>query len=103
MIRRREAGAHRQHRHRTRISQGDAAALRQGAGGGRNGSGDYLESAELYDPATGTWSSTGSLDTTRFFTRRRCCQSGKVLVAGGLGDWFAINGTEFYDPDTATP
>ena len=27
----------------------------------------YLSSAELYDPASGTWSSTGSLGTARSY------------------------------------
>ena len=33
----------------------DAAALRQGAGGGRRKDDGALTSAELYDPASGTW------------------------------------------------
>ena len=46
--------AHRQPRHRTLRSHGDATALRQGAGGGgSNLDIDTLSSAELYDPATG--------------------------------------------------
>ena len=32
--------------------------------GGQNNSG-YLTSAELYDPASGTWTATGSLNTAR--------------------------------------
>ena len=55
MIRRREAwSGDRQPRHRTLSSHGDAAALRQGAGGGGTDSGfGYLSSAELYDPGLG--------------------------------------------------
>ncbi len=39
------------------------------AGGAGNGSGDgfFLRSAELYDPASGIWSTTGSLLTGRVF------------------------------------
>ena len=41
--------------------RGDAIAVRD------------LSSAELYDPATGRWTATGSLGTARAITRRRCC------------------------------
>ena len=38
----------------------------------------YLASAELYDPASGTWTATGSLATrTRISTRRRCCPTAR--------------------------
>jgi Galactose oxidase, central domain/Kelch motif len=60
----------------------------------------YLGSAELYDPATGTWSFTGNLDANRAGHEATLLQNGKVLVAG---DFFADNRiSELYDPATGT-
>jgi hypothetical protein len=66
--------------------------------------GNDTASAELYDPATGTWTATSSLNTARYFHRAALLPNGKVLVAGG----FFFNGTrghslascELYDPAT---
>jgi len=62
-----------------------------------------LASAEIYDPATGTWSSTGSLVTGRGYHTATLLSNGKVLVAGGIKDktssrWVAS--AEIYDPAT---
>jgi hypothetical protein len=50
--------------------------------------------AELYDPATGTWSVTGSMNVARIFHSLTLLPTGKVLVAGG------DTSAELYGPDT---
>ncbi len=60
----------------------------------------YTESAELYDPATGTWSVTGNLSTDRSSHTATLLPNGKVLVAGGCCP--SLNSAELYDPATRT-
>ncbi|MCP3136955.1 hypothetical protein LXT23_06375 [Pyxidicoccus sp. QH1ED-7-1] len=63
----------------------------------------YLDTAEVYDPATGTWSSTGSLATKRGAHTATLLPSGKVLVTGGnMGGSGSLATTEVYDPETGT-
>ena len=60
-----------------------------------------LSSAELYDPATGTWTATGSMGTARREHAATLLPSGQVLEAGGYnGDY--LNGAELYDPVSGT-
>lgn len=58
-------------------------------------------SAELYDPATGSWQLTGSLATGRFLHTATLLPSGKVLVVGGTREpSVPIATAELYDPAT---
>jgi hypothetical protein len=64
------------------------------AGGYKNGF--YLASAELYDPASGTWTATGSLSTPRVGHTATLLPNGKVLVAGGYTGHIALASAELY-------
>jgi uncharacterized protein (TIGR03437 family) len=57
-------------------------------------------SAELYDPATGSWTPTGSLSTVRAFLLAVLLPNGKVLVACAGNFTFSLNTAELYDPAT---
>ena len=56
-----------------------------------------LASAELYDPASGTWGATGNLADGRYFHTATLLPNGKVLVAGGLNNGITLASAELYD------
>ncbi len=64
-----------------------------------------LASAEVFDPAQGTWTATGSLKTGRWGHSAVLLPDKKVLVAGGCTTRSgqsvkALRSAEVYDPDT---
>lgn len=65
-----------------------------------------LTSAELYDPATGQWSLTGSMTTGRYFGAAAAASlaDGSVLVVGGTTccPYYWLNETELYDSHSQT-
>ncbi len=86
----------------TRLRSGAVLAV-----GGLGGGVTALTTAELYDPATGTWARTGSTHVARWEFTATLLPSGKVLIVGGISDWNNAaprpHGTaELYDPATGT-
>ena len=69
--------------------------------GSHDAAGGPLTSAQLYDPATGIWTPTGSMTTPRQEFSATLLADGKVLVAGGIGaSGEALATAELYDPGT---
>jgi hypothetical protein len=67
--------------------------------GGNTTTGE-TDTAELYDPATHTWSSAGSMGARAFHTATRL-YSGQVLVTGGrTASGGALTDARLYDPAT---
>jgi N-acetylneuraminic acid mutarotase len=70
--------------------------------GGFSGS-TPLTTAEVYDPATGTWSPTGSMAVPRGYRHTATLlNNGKVLVAGGYNGSTPVAAAEVYDPVAGT-
>jgi hypothetical protein len=66
--------------------------------GGENSSGP-LASAELYDPATGTWTPAGSMGTARKYHAATRLANGEVLAVGGQNSSGALDSAELYEPE----
>jgi hypothetical protein len=70
-------------------------------GGGVSTANIPLASAELYDPATGVFTATGSMTTTRYGNSVALLPNGKVLFAGGANAGNTnLASAEIYDPAT---
>lgn len=65
----------------------------------------YLAEAEIFDPGSGVWTTTGSMSVKRSDHAATLLMDGRVLVTGGTlydaidGEW-ALRHVEIYDPAT---
>jgi N-acetylneuraminic acid mutarotase len=68
-----------------------------------NGCMAVTTAAELYNPATGTWTSTGAMRTARMAMTGTVVLNGKALIAGGqTATSDALGSSELYTPATGT-
>jgi len=62
-----------------------------------------LASAEIYDPASGTFSATGSMSTPREGHTATMLRDGRVLIVGGSSNGVrSLDSAEIYDPSSGT-
>jgi hypothetical protein len=81
-----------------------ATALRDGTvliAGGFGDHGGAEATAELFDPTTGRFRTTGSMSTGRYADTATRLRDGRVLIAGGYdADGHRLPTAELYDPGT---
>jgi Galactose oxidase, central domain len=88
------------------VTGGDFCGATGAGGGSECAAEDGTNQALLYDPATGTFSVTGSMAYARIGHSATLLSDGKVLIAGGLGadpvtfDDVTTFTAELYDPAT---
>lgn len=74
--------------------------------GGENQTGNsesFVMAAELYNPATGTFTTTGNLNEGRFLHAATLLNNGMVLITGGFGpNGVPLTSAELYNPVTGT-
>jgi WD40 repeat protein len=75
-----------------------------GLGGMSDSANNLMSLAEIYDPATGSFTpAPGNMITPRRGHQTILLHTGKVLIAGGYGSGgLLLNAAELYDPDTGT-
>jgi len=70
-------------------------------GAGQSQPENSLNSAELYDPATGMWAPTGNMNVPRYHHQATMLQNGTVMVTGGQSNSsIHLTEVEVYDPQT---
>ena len=80
----------------------DGSVLVAGGNDGKGTETSVLASAEVFDPATGQWSSAGSMSQPRQGHSLVPLADGAALVAGGDAGDDPFQSVEIYDPSSAT-
>jgi hypothetical protein len=81
----------------------DGKVLVIGGGESSDGNGGPLATAEVYDPATGSWTATGNTIGSGPGRTVTLLGNGKVLATGGIGgDGEGLAVAELYDPSTGS-
>ena len=80
----------------------DGSVLVAGGNDGKGTETSVLASAEVFDPATGQWSSAGSMSQPRQGHSLVPLADGAALVAGGDAGEDPFQSVEIYDPSSAT-
>ncbi len=90
--------------HTATLLQDGRVLVAGGETGGIGGIGvlaNTTSSAEIYDPATGKWTQTGSLVSSRGMHTATLMPDGRVIVAGGHhGSAIYLDSAELYNPAT---
>ncbi len=81
----------------TRLQDGRVLVAGGIGSGDPPGTGEFLSSAIIYDPATDAWIETAPMSVPRVGHTATLLDDGRVLVAGGLGPDAAAT-AEIYDP-----
>ncbi|HJU84816.1 MAG TPA: kelch repeat-containing protein [Holophagaceae bacterium] len=96
------AGTPLQRRYHTATTLRDGRILVVGGDAGISSATSVPSSADLYDPATGTWASAGSMGVSRSYHTATLLGDGQVLVVGGSNNAGAVASAQLYDPATNT-
>ena len=64
---------------------------------GRNANGNTLSTAELFDPVSGSFTPTGSINTPRESQTATLLSDGKVLITGGDNGTESLATVELFD------
>jgi N-acetylneuraminic acid mutarotase len=95
----------RTHHTATLLTNGEVLVVGGLSNGGSPTGTSCTNTAEIYNPSTGHWATTGSMTTARGNHTATLLPNGRVLVAGGLcsgGFTYPDNSAELYDPSTGT-
>ena len=88
---------------RNAVLLGNGKLLVAGGEGTNGRIGTIMAAADLFDPATATWSAAAPLAAARDYHSTTLLHDGRVLVTGGYDVWNnSLASAELYDPLTGT-